>query len=199
MSRIRQIKPSWFLDKTLRRGTSADTREFYIGLWMLADDAGFLAWDEERIAAELYPYDTDKRRERNVVKWAEALMQLEPADPHLVVWDCGHARVPKMPGHQRIAGNQTFAVRRIHVGEQGTPPSIRCRQARSRTSLQVATEDESLDVATGSHGTSEGISEVGNGKERNGTSPARPPSGGAGGSAKDALARHGYRPEKVPA
>ena len=31
MSRIRQIKPSWFLDKELRRGTTADAREFYVG------------------------------------------------------------------------------------------------------------------------------------------------------------------------
>ena len=171
VSRIRQIKPSWFLDKTLRRGTNADTREFYIGLWMLADDAGYLVWDEERIAAELYPYDTDKRRERNVIKWAEALMSLEPVDPHLIVWDCGHARVPKMPGHQRIAGTMTFTVKRIHAGDQGNPPPDACRRARSRTSLHVATESESLDVATGSHG----IGRVGNGKERNvgnGSAPA---------------------------
>ena len=38
--RIRQIKPSWWLDKDLQTRLSADAREFYIGLWMLADDAG---------------------------------------------------------------------------------------------------------------------------------------------------------------
>ena len=38
--RIRQIKPGWWLDKELRRGLSADAREFFIGLWMLADDDG---------------------------------------------------------------------------------------------------------------------------------------------------------------
>ena len=64
MSRIRQIKPSWFLDKDLRRGTTADAREFYIGLWMLADDAGYLEWDPERIGAELYPFDPIAKRER---------------------------------------------------------------------------------------------------------------------------------------
>jgi hypothetical protein len=172
VSRIRQIKPSWFLDKTLRRGTNADTREFYIGLWMLADDAGYLVWDVERVAAELYPYDHDKRRERNVLRWGESLMALEPEDPHLVVWDCGHARVPKMPGHQRIAGNQTFAVKKIHAGDQGNPPPDRCRKARSRPSLQVATDPESLQVATGSHGNSEGNGRERNGEVGNGSAPA---------------------------
>jgi len=114
VSRIRQIKPSWFLDKQLRRGTTADAREFYVGLWMLADDAGFLIWDVERIGAELYAFDGIAARERNVEKWASMLETLDPDSPHLIVWTCGHARVPKMPGHQRIAGKQTFVVGEKH-------------------------------------------------------------------------------------
>ena len=131
MSRIRQIKPSWFLDKELRRGTSADAREFYVGLWMLADDEGFLAWDVERVAAELYPYDSTARRERNVVKWAEQLMALNPLNPHLVIYDCGHAYVPKMKQHQRVAGTRSEGVRNAH--------RERCRDVRRRLSLQGAT------------------------------------------------------------
>ena len=176
MSRIRQIKPSWFLDKALRRGTNADAREFYIGLWMLADDAGYLVWDVERIAAELYPYNAAQSRERHVISWANALMALDPENPHLIVWDCGHARVPKMPDHQRIAGNRTLSVRRIHVGDPGHPPPAPCRAASSVNPLHVATVI--------------GIGTVGNGTVRNGSARAR--KSRATESLKEGVARHGY-------
>ena len=174
MSRIRQIKPSWFLDKELRRGTTADAREFYIGLWMLADDAGYLSWDEERIAAELYPFEPIARRERNVAKWADVLERLDPDEPHLVVWTCGHARVPKMPGHQRIAGTQAHGVKKAHCGEPDKmvrPAREACENARSRLSLQEATPEQ----ATSSPGREPG-------RERNGTvsiAGARAPEGAA--------------------
>jgi hypothetical protein len=197
MSRIRQIKPSWFLDKDLRRGTTADAREFYIGLWMLADDAGYLAWDVERIGAELYPFDPITRRERNVEKWAAVLERLDPAEPHLIVWDCGHGRVPKMVKHQRIAGNQTFAVKAVHAGMEGVRgPDPGCVRARSRLSLQVATGPESLHVATGSPGRE--LVEVGNGTVRYGTvgsASAPAPDGGAARSTFDErMAANGVHP-----
>lgn len=155
VSRIRQIKPSWFLDKELRRGTSADEREFYIGLWMLADDEGYLEWDEERIAAELYPYDSFRKRERNVARWADTLERLNADAPHLVVYTCGHARVPKMKAHQRIAGKQATGVRRKHDEE--------CRGWVSRLRLSVATDEGEPNSATDSPGMELG-------RERNGTS-----------------------------
>lgn len=158
VSRIRQIKPSWFLDKELRRGTSADAREFYIGLWMLADDGGYLTWDIERIAAELYPYDGVSRRERLVASWAEGLETLNPEDPHLVVYSCGHARVPKMPAHQRIAGKQSIGVKEAH---------LLCRNAVSRRRLTVATEVGEPTSATDSPGREHG-------RERNGTEVVEP-------------------------
>jgi hypothetical protein len=189
MSRIRQIKPSWFLDKQLRQGTSADAREFYIGLWMLADDAGYLVWDVERIGAELYPFDPIARRERNVGKWADVLERLSPDEPHLIVWDCGHARVPKMPGHQRISGTQAHGVMKAHRGEPDKlirPAREACETARSRLALQVATPEQ----ATRSHGREPG-------RERNGTvstAPERAPEGASGGSLKE---RAGWNPTIV--
>ena len=166
--RIRQIKPSWFLDKELRKGVSAEAREFYVGLWMIADDAGWFVWDAERIAAELYPYGGTAARERNVVKWAESLMALSPASPHLVVYSCGHALVQKMPGHQRIAGKVSVGVRDKH--RDG------CREVVSQLSLTVATTPGEPTMATDSHGRVG--KEVGNGTERNGTSREATPHGG---------------------
>lgn len=155
MSRIRQIKPSWFLDKELRRGTTADAREFYIGLWMLADDAGYLRWDVERIAAELYPYDGVARRERLVSTWSASLETLNPTEPHLVIYTCGHGRVPKMPAHQRIAGKQSVGVKDEHLS---------CRDAVSRRRLPVAIEGGEPKSATDSPGREPGSGTVGNGR-----------------------------------
>lgn len=112
--RIRQIKPSWWLDKELRRRLSAEAREFYIGLWMVADDAGWLEWDIERIGAELYPYDQVARREKAVRNYAGALERLDADHPHLVIHPCGHAQVPKMPGHQRNTGKVSVTVSDKH-------------------------------------------------------------------------------------
>jgi hypothetical protein len=150
MSRIRQIKPSWFLDKQLRRGTTAEAREFYVGLWMLADDDGWLVWDVERIGAELYPYDDVEDREANIAGWADVLEHLDPEHPHLVIYQCGHAQVPKMKAHQRIAGNRTTTVSERH--------RVLCASARSRLSLQEATRSPGI-----------GIGRVGNGRVEGGT------------------------------
>lgn len=164
MSRIRQIKPSWFLDKELRRGTTADCREFYIGLWMLADDEGWLSWDAERIAAELYPYDPFAKRERNVIRWAEVLMTLSPDAPHLKLYSCGHGWLPHMKQHQRIAGTRSEGSMKAHRDV--------CRDVRSVPSLQVA---------TASHGSSRGSSGERNVEEGTVVAPATAPDGAAGG------------------
>jgi hypothetical protein len=114
--RIRQIKGDWWLDKDLQTGLTADQREFYVGLWQIADDAGYLEWDPVRIGAALYPFRASGRRERQIAQWAEALMTLDRESPHRLVLPCGHARVPKMPGHQRLAGEskQVRTVLRKH-------------------------------------------------------------------------------------
>lgn len=101
--RIRQIKPTIFLDKTLMTKCRADAREFYVGLWMIADDAGWFEWDVASIGAELYRFVGVAKRERDANAHAKTLIDLQPDAPHLVIHDCGHAEVPKMPQHQRIS------------------------------------------------------------------------------------------------
>ena len=113
--RIRQIKPSYWLDKDLHVSLTAGQREFYIGLWMLADDGGGLEWDVTRIGAELYPYRSVRRRERDVTVAATALAELAPDAPHLLILDCGHARVPKLVDHQRFGGRPVLSVRDAHA------------------------------------------------------------------------------------
>jgi hypothetical protein len=124
--RIRQIKPGWWLDKELRRGLSADAREFYIGLWCVSDDSGWLAWDVEVIGAELYPYGTGggglfdgdliEQREACVRTWARQLQELDPKRPHLVIEKCGkHARLTRLTEHQRFGGRPVYTVREAHA------------------------------------------------------------------------------------
>ena len=97
--RIRQVKPEFWKDSKLAELTEG-ARLFYVGTWQLADDAGWLRWSVPDIAAELYPFEGRKARERRVERHATALVTLGRLHMH----DCGHAQVPKMPTHQHLAG-----------------------------------------------------------------------------------------------
>lgn len=56
MSRIRQIKPSFFKDPDMAALTPP-VRLFYVGLWCLADDAGYYRWDVAEVGIELFGFD----------------------------------------------------------------------------------------------------------------------------------------------
>lgn len=96
--RIRQVKPDFFRD-----GRMADlpdsTRLIYIGLWMEADDSGWLRYDITEIAADLYPYHDRTLRETVLTN---AIKTLADAD-RLRVLGCGHAFIPTLVRHQRFA------------------------------------------------------------------------------------------------
>ena len=97
--RIRQVKPAFWTDGKLARLTPA-TRLFYVGTWMLADDAGWLDADPTEMGAELYPFETPRTRERRIAAMLEELGTIGC----LEVYDCGHAHVPHLVEHQRLAG-----------------------------------------------------------------------------------------------
>ncbi|MEP7378370.1 MAG: hypothetical protein ABI725_02290 [Chloroflexota bacterium] len=112
--RIRSIKPAYWSDHSLHTQLTAPEREFYIGLWQQADDAGWLRWQVHRIGAELYPFQSVRKREAFIQAAAEHLSTLEPDAPHLIIHDCGHAQVPKMPGHQHRASKPVFTFKIDH-------------------------------------------------------------------------------------
>ena len=102
------IRPAYWTDADLQTRLTAEVREFYIGLWMEADDEGYIDWDLVRIGAELYPYRGPAWRRARLVRWAESLA------PHLVVLDCGrHAVIPSLPKHQTVP-RPSSAIRRQH-------------------------------------------------------------------------------------
>lgn len=98
--RIRQIKPAFWSDSKLAE-LREPVRLFYIGTWMLADDAGWFRVDVPEIAKELYGFDGRKRREVNVDAYLDALV----ATNRIERFDCGHALVVHLRDHQHLAGS----------------------------------------------------------------------------------------------
>lgn len=114
--RIRSIKPAYWSDHGLHTRLTAAEREFYIGLWQQADDAGWFVWDIHRIGAELYPFRTVRGREAFITATAAKLATLDADAPHLIIHEpCGHAQVPKMPGHQHLSGKPIYTVHLAHL------------------------------------------------------------------------------------
>lgn len=93
------MKPAFWNDSRLA-ALPESTRLFYIGLWMIADDAGWLRWDAVEVARDLYGYETRTRRERRVGTMFVGLVE----SGRVILHPCGHAEIPKMPEHQRLAG-----------------------------------------------------------------------------------------------
>jgi hypothetical protein len=111
--RIRQIKPEYWRDEPLSRLTDG-ARLFYIGLWQLSDDGGWLRWNVSEIGTELYGYRGRARRENDVRRYAEALIHLD-GGARLVINECGHAYLPRLERHQRFGGRPVYTTRDAHA------------------------------------------------------------------------------------
>jgi hypothetical protein len=108
--RIRQVRPEFWSDETLA-ALPLGARLFYIGLWGVADDAGWMEWRPVRIGALLFPYETAKRRQRDIDTWTERLV----ISGRLVLYDCGCAQIPTLSRHQRVTGKQNFTNQETHT------------------------------------------------------------------------------------
>lgn len=117
--RIRQIKPAFWTDSKIGR-LPVDARLFTIGTWLLADDAGWLEWNVPEIGAALYPYDPAPERESRIQDMGTALVDLGL----LVVYTCGHAHVPHLVEHQRLAGptRRVETTHRRHLNDCPASP-----------------------------------------------------------------------------
>lgn len=167
--RIRQVKPAFWTDSRVA-ALPAPARLFYIGLWMLADDAGWLRWDASQVANELYGYESRKRRERDVETFLTLLVKAE----RVIVYPCGHVEVPTLVVHQHLAqiAKQVKTVQREHAGclhspaeTRGDPPTP--VETRGSPAGNIYGDG---DVNGGGNGT------VGKGKGK-GSAPANAPDG----------------------
>lgn len=139
--RIRQVKPGFFKDARVAALRPA-VRLTYIGLWMLADDAGFLRWDASEAGLELYGYESRAKRERDVTAHLAELV----AAGRIVDFGCGHVSIPTLTDHQRFGGPTkrvlTFerehlkcAIPRIPATPRESPPlpdPVRIRNGTER-------------------------------------------------------------------
>jgi hypothetical protein len=113
--RIRQVRTEFWSDEVV--GPLPDAvKLFYIGLWQVADDAGWLTWAPAQIGAILYPYRSAKRRESDIEAWAGALERVH----RLRRLDCGCAEIPTLSRHQRVSGVQSFKARDTHRNHSDT-------------------------------------------------------------------------------
>lgn len=90
---------------------SAEVRLTYIGLWIVADDAGWLRMDVPQIGALLYPFEPVKRRERHLQEAMDRLIE----KGRLVCHECGCGLIPHLVDHQKIGGTKSFVVRDQHA------------------------------------------------------------------------------------
>lgn len=107
--RIRQVKPAFWTDARIA-SLPAPIRLFYIGLWMVADDAGWFRWDAPQLGAELFSFEGRTKRERYVERWGTEL----EAVGRIKRLPCGHSFIPTMTEHQRMAA----ATRRVNTVER---------------------------------------------------------------------------------
>lgn len=150
--RIRQVKPSFFKDARMAELPAA-VRLTYIGLWMLADDAGYYRWDASEAGLELYGYESRGKRERDVSKHLAALVEAG----RLTDLGCGHVLIPTLVDHQRFGGptKRVTTYQREHADCPRIPAGTRDSPPIPDT-VRNGTERES-----------------GTGKERSGTVDAR--------------------------
>jgi len=107
--RIRQIRPEFFTDPTVSR-LPVDVRLTYIGLWCVADDAGWLEFQPEHVGAMLYPYESIRVRTSRLER---ARVALEAAG-RVEFFACGCAHIRTLEHHQKIGGNKSFTAREKH-------------------------------------------------------------------------------------
>ncbi len=110
------MRPEFWTDETMA-ALSPAVRLFYIGLWNVADDAGWMEWRPSRIGAVLFPYTSPGKRERDIATWSAVLVEAG----RLVIHPCGCAQVPTLSKHQRVAGKQSFTAFEAHGSHRVAP------------------------------------------------------------------------------
>lgn len=133
--RIRQITPAFWADATMA-DLPPEIRLTYIGLWMVADDAGWFRESIPEIALSLYGYEPRSRRERLVSRALDILATAGRVVRH----ECGHSQIPTLERHQRIGGKRSYIWRSEH--------NVRCVGAGSvRTDPGSVRDDPDHPVA----------------------------------------------------
>ena len=111
------LKREYFSDFEFQTTLNAAEREAYMGLWQLADDAGWLDWEPAQVAAHLYRFEG-----RSGLALLESVTGALVSTGRLRILRCGHAQLPRGEGHARPGrpsnNQESFENHRKHSGKQ---------------------------------------------------------------------------------
>lgn len=136
MSRIRTIKPSFFIDEDLSELTVL-TRLLFIGLWTLADSEGRLEDRPKRIRVQIHPYDDGN---------TDAMLQSLHDAGFIIRYQHGdgkYIQVVNFRKHQRITGKEADTASQI------PPPSVNPSPPEGSGTYVIDNEEENNVETTG--------------------------------------------------
>jgi hypothetical protein len=113
--RGRYLMREYWSDSDLFLRLDAAQREVYVGLWMLADDDGWLPRDVPAIAAALYRYEDRAPRESRLRRVLERLRDLGKVESHR----CGCIFLPAVARYPR-AGKKSAEHHAQHTAHVRT-------------------------------------------------------------------------------
>lgn len=100
----------------------AEVRLTYMGLWCVADDAGFFDWEPVQLAAQLYVHAMPDERTAQVEADLEVLLERS----RIRRLECGaHGIVPTLPDYRIKGGEQLYTVKKRHDKRCAPPPRVR--------------------------------------------------------------------------
>jgi hypothetical protein len=120
-NRVRLVRPDLYRDPITGR-LAPDARDLYLALTTLADDAGWMLWQPEAIAATILPYAQPSRRVGILGRRSGPLV----AAGLLIIHECGCATLPRQARDHAIkGGNGTRAIVDYHAlhAQYGLVPS----------------------------------------------------------------------------
>src|SRR5919205_256420 len=119
--RARLVRPEFWTDSTVSQLPDS-TRLLYVGLWCLADDAGYLEWDMAAIGHSLFGYRSLAIQRRVVETATAALVE----SGRVRVLDCGrHAVIPTLPKWRISGGNVNERLRKAHFEHANGPSTYK--------------------------------------------------------------------------
>ena len=118
--RGRYLMREYWSDSDLFLRLDAERRELYVGLWMLADDAGWLPRDVPAIAAALFRYEDRAPREAKVRGGLDRLRDLGKVES----LRCGCLHLPAVERYPR-AGKKTNEHALKHRTHSNRPNAIK--------------------------------------------------------------------------
>lgn len=107
--RGRYLMREYWADSDLHLRLTAEVRELYQGLWMLADDEGILPRDVPAISAALYRYEDRAPREKRVRAGLDRLRELGKVHS----FRCGCLEVPAVVRYPR-PGKKSLDHSKVH-------------------------------------------------------------------------------------